>query len=87
MNIQLRPKMETLKFKDLEVGETFVILDEYFDGYVFIKLANGECPLTDEESNEINAFDLLRSECDSIDDLTPVRIIKGTFVEEGINND
>ena len=87
MKFELKRKEIAPRFKDVKVGETFVILEEFLSGYVFIKLATEQCLLTDEKSNQINAFNLMRNECEFINELANVRIVKGTFVEEGVNND
>ena len=74
-------------FKNVKIGEIFEIADENYYGIVYVKIATDHEQLTDTEGSKFNAFDLCRGELDSIDDHTSVRIIKGTFVEEGVNND
>ena len=73
-------------FQDVKIGEIFEIADENYYGIVYVKIATDHEQLTDTEGSKFNAFDLCRGELDSIDDHTSVRIIKGTFVEEGINH-
>lgn len=85
MKVKLKSDIKTHKFEDLKSGEVFEVMNDGYRGsiHVFMKIVRGYDLLSDWGGDEFNAYDLVTQSLTKINQSADVRIIEGSFIEDG----